>query len=122
MGKKNRTIKVIAYLSVVNATEKNVEWKEDKQLRYIREYAKAHCIRIVKILRRNILGKNVRDAQFRKMIGAIECGMVDGIIVCKMDLISDTVVDAYKKVGDVVQAGGHMITVDEGELNLPLKM
>ena len=116
MGKKNRTIKVIAYLSVVNATEKNVEWKEDKQLRYIREYAKAHCIRIVKILRRNILGKNVRDAQFRKMIGAIECGMVDGIIV------SDTVVDAYKKVGDVVQAGGHMITVDEGELNLPLKM
>lgn len=122
MGKKNRTIKVIAYLSVVNATEKNVEWKEDKQLRYIREYAKAHCIRIVKILRRNILGKNVRDAQFRKMIGAIECGMVDGIIVCKMVLISDTVVDAYKKVGDVVQAGGHMITVDEGELNLPLKM
>ena len=122
MGKKNRTIKVIAYLSVVNATEKNVEWKEDKQLRYIREYAKAHCIRIVKILRRNILGKNVRDAQFRKMIGAIECGMVDGIIVCKMALISDTVVDAYKNVGDVVQAGGHMITVDEGELNLPLKM
>ena len=117
MGKKNRTIKVIAYLSVVNSTEKNVEWKEDKQLRYIREYAKAHCIRIVKILR-----KNVRDAQFRKMIGAIECGMVDGIIVCKMALISDTVVDAYKKVGDVVQAGGHMITVDEGELNLPLKM
>lgn len=56
------------------------------------------------------------------MIGAIECGMVDGIIVCKMALISDTVVDAYKKVGDVVQAGGHMITVDEGELNLPLKM
>lgn len=122
MGKKNRTIKVIAYLSVVNATEKNVEWKEDKQLKYIREYAKAHCIRIVKILRRNILGKNVRDSQFRKMIGAIECGMVDGIIVCKMSLISDTVVDAYKKVGDVVQAGGHMITVDEGELNLPLKM
>ena len=96
MGKKNRTIKVIAYLSVVNATEK--------------------------ILRRNILGKNVRDSQFRKMIGAVECGMVDGIIVCKMALISDTVVDAYKKVGDVVQAGGHMITVDEGELNLPLKM
>ena len=48
MGKKNRTIKVIAYLSVVNATEKNVEWKEDKQLRYIREEAKAHCIRIGK--------------------------------------------------------------------------
>ena len=30
MGKKNRTIKVIAYLSVVNSTEKDVEWKEDK--------------------------------------------------------------------------------------------
>ena len=44
MGKKNRTIKVIAYLSVVNATEKNVEWKEDKQLKYIREYANSKDI------------------------------------------------------------------------------
>ena len=34
--------KVIAYLSVVNATEKNVEWKEDKQLRYIRAVSYTH--------------------------------------------------------------------------------
>ena len=59
MSKRKKSINVIAYLSVANATDKNVDWKEEKQLSYISEYAKAHNLRIIKIMHKNIMGCSV---------------------------------------------------------------
>lgn len=53
MKKKGKRLRCFVYLST-QAEERTVEEKEKKQLRYIREYAKAHNIEIVKIYRRCI--------------------------------------------------------------------
>lgn len=42
--------------------------KEKKQLRYIREYAKAHNIEIVKIYRRGILGQYEVNRHFNALL------------------------------------------------------
>ena len=68
MSKRKKSINVIAYLSVANATDKNVDWKEEKQLSYISEYAKAHNLRIIKIMHKNIMGCSVVNTHFNKQV------------------------------------------------------
>ena len=122
MGKKkNNPMNAIVYLSV-NGTEKTIDRKEEKQLKYIKEYAKAHNIKIVKVMHRNIMGAYVMNTHFQKMVEFIRNKKADGILICKMSDISENIEDAYQKIGKVIQAGGHMITVDEGDLKVPLKM
>lgn len=53
--KAKKNIRCIVYLATV-ADENTVDRKEQKQLRYIREYAKAHQLQIVKVFHRSILG------------------------------------------------------------------
>ena len=121
MSKRKKSINVIAYLSVTNATDKNVDWKEEKQLSYISEYAKAHNLRIIKIMQKSIMGCSVVNTHFNKMVREIQNEKADGILVCNMAAISQNIEDAYQKIGKVIQAGGQIITVDEGKLNLQLK-
>ena len=112
-------IRCIVYLSTegdMNFTEQ----RENKQLRYISEYAKAHNIKIVKKMHRDVLGQNDVNKHFNQMVEMIRKGNADGIIVANMMCISKDVPDAYFKVGMVHNAGGVMVTVDEGRLSMKI--
>lgn len=118
--KKEPSVEVIAYLSTTGPfweTEK----REQKQERYIREYAKAHNIDIVGIVRRNGLGQSNVNVQFEKITNLIRQKRVEGVIVANMMAISTDIPDAYYKVGKVKAAGGVIVTVDEGILGMDVK-
>ena len=92
--------------------------KENKQLNYIKDYAKAHNITIKKLLRRSVLGQYEANKQFNMILGSIADGSVDGILVVNGKAVASGIVDMYYKVGMVVAAGGRFLTVDSGELTL----
>lgn len=121
MAKKKREsrLRCIAYLSV-DGDERIIEKKEEKQLRYIKEYAKAHNIEIVKVAHRSILSQYEVNRHFNALVAKIKAGEIDGIITSHMLAVSDGVADAYLKVGKVREAGGQMVTVDEGKLDMQL--
>lgn len=95
--------------------------REKRQERYIREYAKAHGIKIVGVMHKDALGMNDVDAHFIKIAHLINKKKVDGVIVADMSCVSRDIVDAYSKVGLIHSVGGVIITVDEGKLRLELK-
>ncbi len=121
MKKKGRKLRCFVYLST-NADERTVEEKEKKQLRYIREYAKAHNIEIVRIYRRGILGQYEVNRHFNALLAKLSDKEADGILLANMGCISAGEVDAYCKVGKVHAAEGQIVTVDEGNLDLNIKM
>lgn len=117
---KEERIECVAYLSV-EAELDRVDRLEDKQLRYIREYAKAHNVKIVGVIRRH--GFSFRDVneQLEKIEAYIRKGQVQGLIVANMMAISRNVPEAYYKVGKICAAGGVIVTVDEGRLSMEIK-
>ena len=88
--------------------------REEKQRRYIMDYNKAHGINVVKTMHRDAAGQVGVNRDFAKMVELIRQNEVQGIIVANMKCISNSLPDAYYKIGMVVQAGGKMITVDDG--------
>lgn len=123
MGKKKKEAKLVcvAYLST-DGDINGVERREKKQLKYIVEYAKAHNIKIKNIYHRDVAGMADVNKHLQYMIGLIRKGEIDGIIVSRMMSISNDIPDAYKKVGMVYEAGGTMVTVDEGRLGFYIKV
>lgn len=71
------------------------EKREQKQERYIREYAKAHNIEVVGVIRRNGLGQGDVNEQFNKIAQLIRQKRVEGVIVANMMAISLDIPDAY---------------------------
>lgn len=120
-NRKGKTLRAIVYLSV-KGNEKTVEKKEKNQLKCIMEYAKAHNIEIVKIMHRNIMGNYVVNTHFQKMVDFVSKKEADVILVSKISGIATNIEDAYRKIGKVIQLGGYIITVDEGEMKLPIQM
>lgn len=124
MSKKKKNTKdiilCVAYLAT-NGDMYTAGKREEKQLRYIREYAEAHNIQITKIMHKDILGQSDVNKHFDVMVGMIKSGKVHGIILSHMLSISTGVPDAYYKVGKVREAGGYLITVDEGLLEMDIK-
>lgn len=118
--KKVRNIDCIAYLSTKGEL-KLTEKKENTQERVIREYAKAHNISIVGVVRRNGLGQADSDCYFESIVNLIRTKRIEGVIVLNMRAVSVDEPDAYLKVGKVKQAGGKIFTVDEGELEMNIK-
>ena len=118
--KIEKPIRCYVYLST-NGDMRTSEFKEKKQLRYINDYAKAHNIKVSKILHRGILGVHSTNKQFDMIVESIRKKEVDGVLVANMGAISTSIGDAYSKVAKVIIAGGQMITVDEGNLNLNIK-
>ena len=118
--KKEPSVEVVAYLSTTGPLWET-ERREQKQERYIREYAKAHNIDIVGIVRRNGLGQSDVNVQFEKITHLIRQKRVEGVIVINMMAISIDISDAYYKVGKVKAAGGVIVTVDEGILGMDVK-
>lgn len=118
--KKEPVVEVVAYLSTSGPLWET-EKREQKQERYIREYAAAHNLEIVGVIRRNGLGQGDANEQFEKITQLIRCKSVEGVIIVNMFAISTDIPDAYYKIGKVKAAGGVIVTVDEGNLGMNVK-
>lgn len=119
--KKNPRYECIAYLSVEAELDK-VDRLEDKQLKYIKEYAKAHNILIVGVMRRHGFSMNDVFRNFRQIAHLIGKKRVEGVIVAGMQYVSSDLEDAYYKIGMIKTAGGQFVTVDEGNLGMDIVM
>ena len=119
--KKEPRYECIAYLSVEAELDK-VDRLEDKQLKYIKEYAKAHNILIVGVMRRHGFSMNDVFKNFRQIAHLIGKKRVEGVIVAGMQYVSSDLEDAYYKIGMIKAAGGQFITVDEGNLGMDIVM
>ena len=97
-----------------------VEKKENKQLRYIKEYAKANNLILMKILRKGILGESGKRTLLGNALKLLEKGTAEAILVANMESISYGFVDAYMRVGILKEHGFRVFSVDEGELGLNL--
>ena len=97
------------------------EMKENRQLRYINEYADVHGLIPMKIVRRGCFGPAVRNKLFQDCLYLMKQGKVSALLVANTDAISSGLADAYRKVGMVQEQGCRIISVDEGELRLDIK-
>ncbi|MDD7641354.1 MAG: recombinase family protein [bacterium] len=113
--KKERKRFCIAYLCATGELNQ-IQRKEDKQERYIREYAAAHNIEIVRVLRKDVLGMSMVSEHFGMMAYFIQKGRADGVIVSNMEEVSTSLSDAYEKIGVIREAGGEIISVDQRNL------
>ena len=110
----------IAYLSTEGDFH-STELKENSQLRYLKQYAKANNVQICMIVRRNGMSQAMVNVQWKSMIKLIEKDKAEGILIANTEAVSSSVVDTFLKIGQVQEAGGILITVDEGRLTLPIK-
>lgn len=115
-----RGLNCVVYLSTAGDLY-GAEKREEKQLRYIRDYANSHNINISKKIHRDVMGQKVVNEHWDKMVGMIRRGVVDGIIVTNMEAVSSSIPDAFYKIGMVYEAGGVVVTVDEGRLSMPIR-
>lgn len=113
--RKKKTIECIEYLSVQGPLEK-VTMLENKQSRYIREYVANKEYRIVGTMRRNGFSQRDVNRHWEVIVTKIQKKQLHGVVVANMAAISEDLPDAYKKVGQIVEAGGVIVTVDEGRL------
>ena len=113
--RKKKIIECIEYLSVKAPLEK-VTMLEDKQSKYIREYVANKEYRIVGTMRRNGFSQRDVNRQWEEIATMIRKKQLHGVVLANMAAISEDLSDAYKKVGQIVEAGGVIVTVDEGRL------
>ena len=120
MRKKIRKMDCIEYLSVQAPLEK-VNMLEDKQSRYIHEFAKRSEFHIVGKTRRNGFSQRDVDRQWMQIVNMIRKKQISGVVVANMAAVSSSLADAYYKVGLIIEAGGVVATVDEGRLDMHIK-
>lgn len=123
MSKKKKEqlkIKCVAYLSTegdLYSTEKS----ESKQLRYLHDYARAHGIDICRVIRRNGMGQATINEHWKFIAEMIKKGVMDGVLIVNTEVVSVSVPDAFYKVGQIYEAGGIVVAVDEGKLGMPVR-
>lgn len=120
MRKKIRKMDCIEYLSVQAPIEK-VNMLEDKQSRYIHDFAKRSEFHIVGKIRRNGFSQKDVDRQWMQIVNMIRKKQISGVVVANMAAVSSSLADAYYKVGLIIEAGGVVATVDEGRLDIHIK-
>ena len=120
MRRKVRKMDCIEYLSVQAPLEK-VNMLEDKQSKYIHDFAKKSEYCIVGKMRRNGFSKRDVDRQWMQIVNMIRKKQIKGVVVANMAAVSSSVADAYYKVGLINEAGGVVVTVDEGRLEMKIK-
>lgn len=118
--KKRKVFDCIEYLSVEAPLEK-VDFLEDKQSKYIREYVKNKEYSIVGTERRHGFSQGDVNRQWAAIVKLIRDKRVDGVVVANMAVVSDSVPDAFYKVGQIIDAGGIIVTVDEGRLDMNIR-
>ena len=96
------------------------EKKENKQLKRIMEFADNNNLIPMKVFRRGIFGRRLRDEVFYKAIRYMRAGKADALIVTNLDAISDGIADSYLKIGAVREAGFRLFSVDEKEPKVDL--
>lgn len=123
MGKKNKKRKLACavYLSV-EAEDWEMKEKEEKQYRYVKDFCKGNHIKIVKVYHRAGLSFYEVQRHFAELARQVAAGEIEGVVIANSQYVSMGVLDLYYKVGRIVQAGGRVYSVDEGLLELPLKM
>lgn len=117
--KKRKVYECIEYLSV-EAPLNKVDYLEDKQSKYIREYVRNKEYMIVGTERRHGFSQGDVNRQWAKIVEMIRRGKVQGIVVANMAAVASDVPDAFYKVGQVIEAGGIVVSVDDGLLNLKI--
>lgn len=118
--RKRKEFDCIEYLSVEAPLEK-VDYLEDKQSKYIREYVKNKEYSIVGTERRHGFSQRDVNRQWAAIVKLIRDKRVDGVVVANMAAVSDSVPDAFYKVGQIIDAGGIIVTVDEGRLEMNIR-
>lgn len=123
MGIRNPRKRKREFIALLSTTGSLIETekREEKQERYIRNFAKTQDIEIVGVVRRNGLGQADLNRQFEKITQLIRQKRAEGVIVVNMMAISTDIPDAYYKVGKIIDAGGIIMTVDEGNLGMSVK-
>ena len=71
---KKGKLRAIAYLSE-DGSIYEADKKENKQLKFIQQYAKAHGIMIVNIIRRNAMGPMIMNKQIQNVVESIKKAM-----------------------------------------------
>lgn len=98
-----------------------MDYLEDKQSKYIREYVKNKEYSIVGTERRHGFSQGDVNRQWAAIVKLIRDKRVDGVVVANMAAVSDSVLDAFYKVGQIIDAGGIIVTVDEGRLDMNIR-
>jgi len=76
--KNKKAIRCIVYLATF-ADEDTVDRKEQKQLKYIREYAAAHHLEIVKVFHRSILGQMDTNRHYQSIVKQVQSGEAEAV-------------------------------------------
>ena len=127
--RKNRKKKKLSYgglrcIVILSGNEKRNEdtakRKENAQRKYIFEYADAHDLIPMAVVRTGVMGQSVVYSMYDRAIRMMSCGRAEAVLLSNMAAVSRDITDAYVKVGKAVGAGFRVITVDEGELKLGL--
>lgn len=120
MRKKIKKMDCIEYLSVQAPLEK-VDMLENKQSIYIHDFAKRTEFNIVGKMRRYGFSQNDVDRQWMQIVNMVRKKQIRGVVVTNMAAVSSSLADAYFKVGLIIEAGGVVVTVDEGRLDLNIR-
>lgn len=120
MAKKKKKLTCAVYLSV-DASEKELQEKEEKQFRYIRDYCKGNGLKIVKAYHRAGLSRCEMQKHFVELARQMEKGELQAVVIANSRYISCNIYDLYMKVGRIAVAGGKVYSVDEGLLELPIQ-
>ena len=118
--KEKPNLMCIAYLST-EGDLRGTEARENRQLRYLRDYAKANNVDICLVARRNGMGQATVNEHWKTMTKLISQRKADGILIANTEAVSSSVADSFLKVGQVHEAGGIVVTVDEGRLTMPIR-
>ena len=76
---------------------------------------------IVGTERRHGFSQKDVDRQWHQIVDKIRKKQVDGVIVANMSVITDNLIDAFIKIAQVQDAGGIIVTVDDGRLAMQLR-
>ena len=121
---KKTSFEEIPCIIVLASDEENKEYLakqiEDRQLKVINEYADAHNLIPIKIVRAGCTGVIRRRFIIQKCLEMMKKGRPDAILLINMEFIADGIQDCYNKVGLVRSAGFRVFTVENGELSLGL--
>lgn len=121
--KKNKqpveTVRCIVFLSSdENDSFEQAEKKEDKQWRYVSEYADAHGLIPMKIVRRGCMAPMVANQMFLNCLEMMRQGRAEALLVANMNYIAHGERDIYEKVGIIRENGFRVFAVDDGELKM----
>ena len=81
-----KKVRCIVYISTVGDMQ-HVNQREQRQMRYISEYANGNNIEVVKVMRRNVLGQLDVNKHYDRMVQMVSEGFADGILIANMQFI-----------------------------------